>query len=68
MGNINPLIYSLVKEPRIRFPGGSIMTPVAFGNNGYYREMGKDNAVTGLGQLNVDALFQASTDPFLFFR
>lgn len=67
-GNLNPFIYSLVKEPSFRLPGGSIMTSVAFGNNGYYRVIGKDNAVTGLGQLNVDALYYAAGSPILFFR
>ena len=58
-GNVNPMLYSLYRVPSFRLPGGSIMTPVRFGNNGAYTETAQDNAVTGLGQLNVDALFQA---------
>ncbi len=57
-GNVNPVIYSMVRQPSFRLPGGAIMTPVTFGNNGYYSNAGKDNAVTGLGQLNVDALYR----------
>lgn len=56
LGNINPAIYQLSNTPAFRLPAGAILTSVAFGMNGAYTESPRDNAVTGLGQLNVDAL------------
>ncbi len=53
LGNLNPLIYS--QDAR----GANVMTPVSYGNNGVYRVTSGYNAVTGLGELNVDALAQA---------
>lgn len=51
-GNINPLIYQTDMTNPL------IMTPVAYGNNGAYAVTPRYNAVTGLGQLNVGALYQ----------
>lgn len=60
MGNVNPLLYHLYQQPTSTLPLGAITTPVAFGNNGAYSVSSKDNAVTGLGQLNVDAFYAAT--------
>lgn len=51
-GNINWTIYpaSIVRP--------NIVMPVQFGNNGMYSVTPGYNAATGLGQLNIDQLFQ----------
>lgn len=57
VGNVNPALYYGASVPAFRLPDGPITTPVDFGNNGYYQVTSGDNAVSGLGQLNVDGFF-----------
>lgn len=65
LGNVNPTLYQMSQWPGPRLPEGPVVTPVAFGNNGFYNETTRDNAVTGLGQLNVDG-FTAAQHPYYF--
>ncbi|MDA8193221.1 MAG: protease pro-enzyme activation domain-containing protein [Thermaerobacter sp.] len=57
LGNVNPLLYEISQWPAPLLPDGPIMTPVSYGNNGVYNITTRDNAVTGLGQLNMGALW-----------
>lgn len=59
LGNVNPILYYLSQVPSGQLPGGAVVTPVAFGNNGVYSVTPGDNAASGLGQLNVGGLMMA---------
>lgn len=51
LGNVNGALY------RWSQTDPALFTPVSYGQNGVYAATDSDNAATGLGELNVDALY-----------